>query len=55
MVEEIDPTPDIFYQTIILTALDEYDLYDLRIRAFNQEGTGPDSITFQGMTAEDGE
>ena len=54
MVDEIDPIPDISHQTIILTDLDEYELYDLRIRAFNQEGTGPDTITFQGMSAEDG-
>ena len=55
MVEEIDPAPDIFYQTIILTALDEYDLYDLRIRPFNQENRGPISNRFNGITAEDGE
>ena len=54
LVTEIDPLPDIFYQTITLTGLDVYESFDLQIRAFNVQGRGPISDTFNEMTAEDG-
>ena len=54
LVTEIDPLPNVFYQTITLTGLDVYESFDLQIRAFNVEGTGPVSNVFNGMTAEDG-
>ena len=54
LVTEIDPLPGIFYQTIILTGLDEYETFALQIQSFNEEGTGPISNVFNGMTAEDG-
>ena len=54
MINQTDPMSVIYIESIILNGLDEYEVFSMRIRPFNAEGTGPRSVSFSGTTAEDG-
>ena len=54
MIDQIDPMPVIYIESIILDGLDEYEVFSMQIQPFNAQGIGPISVSFSGTTAEDG-